>query len=236
MGSAKPKGYVPNLTLFTVCGGLMIAIIVLIAVALAIGFPTDWRTEEGFLGTGASRMSDMTVIAYIILLVPLMLTGFTFARLKRFVPHHQVVMTLIVLFNWGLISFIMAASLRDVVDVEGLDSTDYRLLPIVHMLFGLTAQVVGTYLVIRMWFEESLPAALKIRKIKPFMRFTLACWLIAAALGITTYVTWYDPFSDDTDTITPVVTPEATEEPEITETPPAAEVPLVTPETTEEAE
>jgi zona occludens toxin (predicted ATPase) len=53
------------------------------------------------------------------------------------------------------------------------------------------AQLIATILVIRMWFENSLPRALRFEPIKPWMRLTLALWLITAILGIAIYVTWY---------------------------------------------
>lgn len=235
---SKPKGYVPNLTLFTAWGAVMVAIIAVIVILHIVGLPKDWRTTEGFLGTGASRMADLTLLAYILLLVPMMLTGFAFARNKKFVPHHQVMMTTLVLVNWGLISFIMANSFSRIGgDIpDNLDDRFYTL-PAVHFLFGFTAQVVGSYLVIRMWFEDSLPGWFKVRKIKRVMRFTLACWLIAATLGVLTYLTWYEPFSDDDDTdITPAATPEVTEDPPQTASPEATQAvtPAATPQATEE--
>jgi len=217
---APKKDYVPNLTIMSAWGMVMIGIIVAIIVLLALGLPQDWRTEDGLLDTGAPLMADLTVLAFVLLLVPGMIVGFVFARQKRFVPYHQATMTTILLLNWGLIAFIMAANFEGVSDY---DKTSGIVRP--HALFGLIAQVIGTVLVIRMWFEESLPQSLRFGNIKLFMRITLACWLIAAVLGITTYVRLYEPFSDDGDSGAPVSTPEPTEpaadetdEPEMEET------------------
>ena len=64
-----------------------------------------------------------------------------------------------------------------------------------------------------MWFEESLPSGMRFGNIKLFMRITLVLWLLAAALGIITYVRLYEPFDGDDDAGgAPVSTPEATEE------------------------
>src|SRR5688572_14416313 len=108
MATPAPK-YKPNLKITSSWGLLMIGIIAAIVVLLVLELPQDWRSfeNEGFLGTGASLMSDITLLAYIFLLVPLMLFGFAFAVRKQFVPNHQVVMTTILLLNWGLIAFIM---------------------------------------------------------------------------------------------------------------------------------
>ncbi|MCL4251369.1 MAG: hypothetical protein KJ065_24675 [Anaerolineae bacterium] len=181
----------------------------------------DLRMQPGFLGTGASMLADLTLLAYVLLLVPAMLIGFFYARRKRFDSHHKPIMTAITLFNWLLIAFLMFVSYRqNVLPSLGQNLNNPRyLLPTLHLVIGGLAQIVATYLVIRMWFEKQLPAWFKVRNIKRFMRFTLAGWLIAALLGIAIYVTWYaasapsDPAvpvtADPTPEVTPEVTPEA---------------------------
>ncbi|MCC6615391.1 MAG: DUF420 domain-containing protein [Anaerolineae bacterium] len=176
----------------------------------------DLRTQPGFLGTGASTLADLTLIVYIALLIPAMLIGFTYARRKKFDSHHKPIMTAITLFNWFLIGFLMFASYRQNVLPElgqNLSQPSY-LLPTLHLVIGGLAQIVATYLVIRMWFESQLPAWFKVNNIKRYMRFTLAGWLIAALLGIGIYITWYaagstsDPAAPVTADSTPEVVPE----------------------------
>ena len=205
---APKKDYVPNLTIFSIWGVVMIGIIIAIIVLLVLGLPQDWRTDEGLLDTGAPLMADLTVLAFVLLLVPGMIVGFVFARQKRFVPFHQVTMTTVLLLNWGLIAFIMAAHF------EGYSGEGASTRTIVrpHALIGLIAQIIGTVLVLRMWFEELLPRSLRFGQIKVFMRATLALWLIAAALGVATYVRAYEPFNGDSDDAAPVITPEPTED------------------------
>lgn len=235
--AAPKKTFEPNLKITSAWGAAMLGIIALIIILIVVGVPSDLRAEEGFLGTdSASLMADLTVLAYVLLLVPLMIVGFLFARRKQFVPHHQVIMTSIVLFNWGLISFIMAVSYNNISgDVPDNIDDKFYFLPTIHLLFGLAAQLVGSYLVIRMWFEDELPAGLKVKQIKPLMRFTLACWLIAVALGIITYLTWNRViFEDEAETTPPVSTPVATEEPAAAPT--EAATPEAVPAATEEAQ
>jgi uncharacterized membrane protein YozB (DUF420 family) len=181
----------------------------------------DLRMQPGFLGTGASMLADLTLIAYVVLLIPAMLAGLFYARRKRFDTHHKPIMTVITLFNWLLIGFLMLASYRQNVlpDLgQNLSSPRY-LLPTLHLVIGGLAQIVATYLVIRMWFEKQLPDWFKVVKIKRYMRFTLAGWLIAALLGIGIYITWYaagsatDPAAPTAIELTPESTPEVTVEP-----------------------
>jgi uncharacterized membrane protein YozB (DUF420 family) len=188
--------------------------------------------QPGFLGTGASLASDLSLLAYIVLIVPAMLVGFFFARRKMFEPHHKLTMTTITLVNWVIIFFLMAVRYSQAVQFAPGDPT--LIIPTIHLAFGATAQLLATYLVIRMWFEKQLPAWLKVRRIKRYMRTTLALWLITAALGIGTYVSWYVVSAGAGGTGEPVATPEVT--PAATEdaAPQATEdsAPAATPETT----
>lgn len=188
---------------------------------------------DGFLGTNASLSSDLSLLAYILLIVPSMLVGYFFARRKMFVPHHKLIMTAIVLINWVIIVLLMALSYNDgVAPYVGSSLGDARvLLPTIHLVTGALAQVIGTYLVLRMWFENQLPAWVKVKRIKRWMRLTLALWLVTAALGITTYFVFYTPTvtASGADVLPPAVTQEA---PQATEeaTPADAAAPVVTEE------
>jgi uncharacterized membrane protein YozB (DUF420 family) len=170
----------------------------------------------GFLGTGATLKSDLSLLAYLLLIVPAMLTGFVFARRKMFVPHHKLTMTAIIIVNWVIIFFLMAVSYREGV-IPYLDDApgDPRVaLPMIHLVTGAVAQFLGTYLVLRMWFEKVLPKWIMVRKIKTYMRFTLALWLITAALGVMIYATWYVRPVRAGDAPAPVTTPDVTPEAE----------------------
>ncbi|MBX3085340.1 MAG: hypothetical protein KF716_27145 [Anaerolineae bacterium] len=204
----------------------------------------DPRTMQGFLGTGAPLLQDITVLGYIILMIPAMLIGFSFARRHLFVPHHKYVMTSITLVNWAIIIYLMLASYRENVShnvPQGLNYAVY-LLPTLHLITGGLAQLIATVLVIRMWFENSLPRALRFEPIKPWMRLTLALWLITALLGISIYVTWYvikpwpattTPNNGDTPSIT--ATEEATPDSGTIEATPEATPDDIAPSATEEA-
>jgi uncharacterized membrane protein YozB (DUF420 family) len=170
---------------------------------------------DGFLGTGASLASDLSLLAYIVLLIPAMLVGWGFARRKLFRPHHKLTMTTITVVNWVIIVLLMALRYANWVAPhlqEGLGDPS-RLIPSVHLIFGVVAQLLATYLVILMWAENILPAGLRTRNIKPVMRITLALWLVTAILGITTYFTWYSPASAPIASPAPAATQEATVEP-----------------------
>ena len=171
----------------------------------------DLRTDPGFLGTNAPLIADLTLLAYLLLIVPAMVIGFFFARRKWFEPHHKFTMTGITLLNWFLIAFVMAVSYSDSVAPqipENLNENAF-FFPTIHLFTGAVAQTLATYLVIRMWFENQLPAWFKVKNIKRYMRTTLTFWLLTAAIGVTIYFTWYVETGEDSGSPEPVATEEA---------------------------
>ena len=185
------------------------------------------REMQGFLNTGASLASDLTLTLYLFLLVPGMLLGFYFARRKKYTPHHKLTMTTVVLINWILIAFVMVVGYRDGVlpflnrDVAAQFAGDPRIvLPTLHGITGGVAQLLATYLALRMWFENVLPSWIMVKRIKRYMRFTLALWIVTAALGAIIYVSWYiNPLQVRAAAPAPAATIEPGSTPEIGGTP-----------------
>ncbi len=184
---------------------------------------------NGFLGTNASLLSDITLIAYLFLLLPGMLLGFAFARRKMYEPHHKLVMTSVVIVNWVLIAVVMLGSYqRGVAPYLSSAFGDVRVsLPTLHAITGGLGQLLATYLAIRMWFEKQLPAALKVKNIKFYMRTTLALWVVTILLGAVIYLTWYSAPARISDDTPPAATAEAVN--------PAATAEAVNPAATAEA-
>jgi uncharacterized membrane protein YozB (DUF420 family) len=177
------------------------------------------RASPGLFNPNAIPLADLTLVAYVVLLL-LMLTGFVFARRRKYSPHHKLTMTFITFVNWALILFVMAVSYGNFVRPQlpaGL-SQPWVLLPTLHLVTGALAQIIATYLLFRMWFEDELPGWLKVRRIKPYMRLTLGLWLVTVLLGFAIYAVWYvlpapaDPAPETTpEIIAPAVTPEPDE-------------------------
>jgi uncharacterized membrane protein YozB (DUF420 family) len=215
---------------------------------------------QGFLGTGASLLADISLLAYILLIVPGMLAGAVFARRGQHRPQHKWIMTSITIINWLLIIFLMVMSYRyDVAQNIGQQPTNTQyLLPTLHAILGLPAQLLATYIVIGMLREDSQVARAKargetnlqkywFRNAKSKMRVALTLWLATAALGILTYLIRYEVIPNTVlggSVPAPVATedipaPESTEElatPEATNdiAAPEATEPLETPEATQD--
>jgi predicted lipoprotein with Yx(FWY)xxD motif len=165
----------------------------------------DYLNPPGFLGTGASLLADITLLAYILLIVPGMVLGFIFARTNRHRPHHRNLMIAITVVNWILILWVMIVAFRfDVAGNIGSQPTNPRyLFPSVHSILGLIAQLLATYVVYRMIREDTQVAAAKKRSeenlsrywftsAKTTMRLVLGLWLVTAVLGIANYVVRYN--------------------------------------------
>ncbi len=179
---------------------------------------------HGFLGTGASLLADITFLAYLILIMPAMIVGFGFARRKLFRPYHKATMTAITIVNWVLIIFLMIFAYRyDVAGNIGPQTGNTRyLLPTIHGIIGLVAQLLATYVLFRMYREDIQVVRAKARgekdtskywfkSAKPIMRLTLTLWLLTSVLGIFNYLTRYDiipTFQLSAKVVAPAATPE----------------------------
>jgi uncharacterized membrane protein YozB (DUF420 family) len=200
----------------------------------------------GFLGTGASLLADLTLIVYILLIVPGMILGYVFARRGMHRPAHKWTMIGITAFNWILILFLMIVAYRFDVDDNLLSQPGNAryLMPTIHALLGLPAQLLATYVVYRMLREDALVARGKARgetkdqlrrywflNAKPFMRITMILWLATALLGVLNYVIRYEILPRTTgEQALPVATEEAlsTAEPVVTLEPAATIEPAFT--------
>ncbi len=100
-------------------------------------------------------------------------------------------MTFLILVNWFSIAGRMLKNVGDYLDVTepAFSQTAIQ----IHAAFGAIVALFATYLAIRMWFENQLPDAIKIRPIKLWMRLTLVSWLGLIVLG--TYM-YFDVYSN----------------------------------------
>src|SRR5688572_2574602 len=85
--------------------------------------------------------SQISLAIYVLVLLPLMLLGFYFARRIMF-NQHKITMTTIFIANWALIFWVMSPSYRTLVGSEPAPdfSTVPVILPTIHMALGSIAQ------------------------------------------------------------------------------------------------
>lgn len=197
----------------------------------------------GFLGTGASLLADLTLAAYVLVLLPALLIGYVYARRGQHRPQHKWLMIGMTLANWALIAGVMLAALRlDVLPNLPQQPASARYwLPALHGVVGLPAQLLATYIVVRMLIEDWQVARARqrgetdlvrywFRGARWTMRLTTVLWLVAILLGVVTYLVRYNVLSAPGPEFAaaPVSTPEALPEPAAT--PEAIPAPVSTPE------
>jgi uncharacterized membrane protein YozB (DUF420 family) len=123
-----------------------------------------------------------------------LLIGTWLARRQRY-GWHQAFQTTVVVLQLVLIGLVMAPSFHTSRVLHGAwahPGRPYFAVALAHALAGAVAAALGVYVVVSAG-TRMLPAALRLRSYKPWMRTTLALWLVALGLGVATYAVWYHP-------------------------------------------
>ncbi len=117
--------------------------------------------------------------------------GMFLARQKRFRAHGWTQSSVLIL-NLVAIASVMAPSFhRQVVSHAPAGWRDaYYAAPTVHAAFGALVELLGLYVVL-VAGTRVLPARLRFRNYKLWMRTTLALWWAVVMLGVGTYYVWY---------------------------------------------
>ena len=127
----------------------------------------------------------------------LALLGYVFSCFKMFVPYHQIITTLAVIASWPIFLFLMTIVSCFFVPtaLKDLGKPDVYF-PLFYLCFGGISLILGTLLVLSMWFEKQRIFAWHFKSIRFSMRLILACWLMAAILDLCTYLCWFvSPFT-----------------------------------------
>ncbi|HZY44694.1 MAG TPA: cupredoxin family copper-binding protein [Anaerolineae bacterium] len=150
----------------------------IIAVALGVQLKVP-----GFLGTRATTGAGLAVILEIAGLIALWI-GRGLARKKDFY-HHQRVQTAVMLFNIVVILFVMVVTFSQQVVGPGAPPNDpVVLIEIGHGISGVLLQLLGLYIVVRMWFEKVLPQWFLFKNFRLLMLTTLFWWTLQTLGGV----------------------------------------------------
>jgi uncharacterized membrane protein YozB (DUF420 family) len=141
--------------------------------------------QQGFLGTHAPFISDLTLI--LILLTAILFTiGWQLARHKHFEAHRWV-QTCTACLNAVVVLSVMIRSFI-VHILPGIPGKflqgDYGVTT-VHALVGACGLLFGIFVVLR--GNKLVPKALRFKKYKPFMRTAYALYMTATLLGVIVY-------------------------------------------------
>jgi hypothetical protein len=122
-----------------------------------------------------------------------LLVGAFLARMRRF-RQHEWCQSVIVLVNVLLIVLTMIPSFRVHVAprIPLKLGKSYYGLATAHAALGTLAELGGLYVLLAVG-TSLLPARLRIRNYKLWMRTLLALWWVVLVLGVATYARWYVP-------------------------------------------
>jgi len=146
--------------------------------------------SRGFLGSGASRVSDVTLLVELGMGVAL-IVGAALARRGKHRAHAWCQST-VVLLNLVPIAAMMVPSIRRILpEAEGADlGQSYYWLAALHGILGILAELLGLY-VLMVAGTNIVPGRLRFTRYKPWMRAALALWWLTLLFGAATYARWY---------------------------------------------
>ena len=145
---------------------------------------------KGFLGTGATFGADLNLVVQLIMGVAL-LAGTLLAKHKRY-RAHGICQTTVLLLNVLMIALVMWPSFQQQVNptLSKVHHKWYYEVAIMHAALGVTAELLGLYIVI-VAGTELLPRWLRFNNWKWWMRTELVLWMIVLLNGVGTYCAWY---------------------------------------------
>ena len=143
---------------------------------------------DGLLGTKAGIQADLNLLLHLAILL-LIVTGFTFARWKRFEIHEKwmfsgIVLVAISFFAWMAPSYI--GNFHVIVNElysPGVIVTN------IHVALGTITGILAIYIILRMKFD--LPQKFTVKRVKRLMRTTFTLWWLTFIFGLSFYLIYY---------------------------------------------
>jgi plastocyanin len=145
----------------------------------------------GFLRTGAPFLVDLNLVVQLAMGVTL-LAGRRLARLQRFHAHGRC-QAAVMLLNLVMIGILMVPSFSHQVapNLNKVTGDANYGVAATHAALGSIAELLGLYVVMVAMGIKLVPAPLRFRNYRAWMRTTLAMWWIVIAFGAGTYYFWY---------------------------------------------
>jgi uncharacterized membrane protein YozB (DUF420 family) len=145
---------------------------------------------RGFLGTDATFSADVNLVVQFMMGAAL-IVGAALAKRKRY-RAHGICQTTVLLLNLLMIGLVMWPAFQQQVQpsLRRVLHKWYYAAAAIHALLGVTAEVLGLYIVI-VAGTGTLPEWLRFTNWKLWMRAELALWSIVVLTGMGTYYAWY---------------------------------------------
>lgn len=147
---------------------------------------------KGFLGTYASFSADLNLVLQLAMALALG-AGAWLARKRRY-RAHGICQSAVLLLNLPLIALVMCPAFHERVwprIPQRLGKMHYAIATL-HGLVGAAAELLGLYIVL-VAGTNVVPAGLRIKRWKLWMRVELALWWFVVSTGLVTYFCWYVP-------------------------------------------
>ena len=150
----------------------------------------SFLSMKGFLGTAASFGADLNLVIQLVMGVAL-LAGAVLAKRKCY-RAHGICQTSVVGLNLLMIALVMWPSFRQQIAPapSKILRKWYYEAAIIHAALGITAEVLGLYIVI-VAGTKILPPRMRFNNWKRWMRVELTLWQIVLLSGFATYCAWY---------------------------------------------
>jgi uncharacterized membrane protein YozB (DUF420 family) len=145
---------------------------------------------KGFLGTGATFEADVNLVVQL-LMAGALAAGVVLAKRRRY-KAHGICQTTVLLLNLLMIGLVMWPSFRQQVNprLPKLLHKAYYAVPVVHAALGITAELLGLYIVL-VAGTNVLPARFRFNNWKRWMRAEFVLWFVVVISGMGTYYAWY---------------------------------------------
>jgi len=146
--------------------------------------------EKGFLGTGATFEADVNLVVQLVMGAALV-AGMVLAKQQRY-RAHGICQTTVLLLNLLMIGLVMWPSFRRQGNptLPRVLHRSYYAAPMLHAALGMTVELLGLYIVL-VAGTDVLPAWMRFRNWKRWMRTEFVLWLIVVISGMWTYYAWY---------------------------------------------
>lgn len=148
---------------------------------------------KGFLGTKAELPADITLMVQAVVFL-ILLTGFTYARGKKFDTHGRIMATAVALSGITLVTWMIPT----LIDSFGILVKELAtrgkfysaaIVTVLHVALGSSAAALSLYIITRM--SINLPASIRVKNIRRLMRVTLVVWTATFLMGTYLYYSLY---------------------------------------------
>lgn len=144
-------------------------------------------TMSGILGTKAVLAADLNLLLHLAILI-FIITGFTFARRKRFEIHEKWMFSAIILVTVSFFAWMAPSYIGNFQVIVSEFKSPGVIITNMHVAFGTITGILALHIVIRM--KVDLPEKFTVKRVRRLMRTTFTLWWLTFILGLSFYL-WY---------------------------------------------